>query len=252
VGNNLSIARVGPLAPRPAFSGAREVKVRAGLLLSCLVLVSCLPLGVRGDALVREPDYPLDDVSRAVTAGEKLPCQLGQVELVSHRGELVRYDRPVRVHPAFREHLLAFEALVDEVARVHFGRAPRRILHFGTYACRPMRNHGHWMSEHALGNAIDVAGFDFAPLPRKLTLPDTATPALRRGFQVRVDKHWNATGTAAPQAAFLRDLAQRLIAQPELFRAIVGPDFPGHHNHFHLGHPPYRMVKLGDTVRWYW
>lgn len=196
--------------------------------------------------------YPLDSLSRAVITGEQLPCETGDLPLVSYRGAQLRYQKPLRIHPAFRPHLVAFEALVAELAEQHFGRVPSKIQHFGAYACRPMRNHAHWVSEHAFGNAIDVAGFEFAPLSRKSPRFASLPKPLRRSFQVRIEKHWRAEGAGAAQAAFLNDLAERIIARPDLFRAVVGPGFRNHDNHFHLAHPPYRMVKLGETQRWFW
>jgi hypothetical protein len=224
-------------------------------LLTLLAIAACASLGYASEGTVREAtDYPLDEVPRRLGEGDVLPCQRGEVELVSYRGEHVRYQKPVQVHPAFKPHLVAFEQLVSELGKAHFGRAPRRIQHFGAYNCRSMRNRTYLMSEHALGNALDVAGFDFGPLLKKEQAsapPELARP-LRRAFQIRVDKHWNGAEKDAEKTAFLRALGDALIARPELFRSIVGPDFPNHHNHLHLSHPPYRMVKLGAVERWWW
>jgi hypothetical protein len=195
--------------------------------------------------------YPLDTYSRSVLPGTKLACENGELELTPYRGEHVRYQKPVRVHPAFKAQLAAFEAIVAELAQLHFGRVPRAIVHFGAYACRPMRNHAHWVSEHAFGNAIDVAGFDFAALPRKHPSFTSLPKTLRKSFSVRVDKDWRGAGEGDAKRAFLHALAERLIARPDVFRALVGPDHPGHDNHLHLAHPPYRMVKLGDVERWW-
>jgi hypothetical protein len=217
-----------------------------------VVLAAC---ELAGSARAAEPQaevYPLDAISRAVGTDEELPCQRGEVSLITYKGEIVRYARPLRVHPAFRSHLLELEAIVAELGQRHFGRAPRRIVHFGAYACRPMRGHEQWLSEHALGNALDVAGFDFGPLPKQAVLPAGLPPALRRAFQVRVDRHFFAAPKDAAQSAFLRELVTRLIARPDVFRSIVGPGWPGHDNHFHLAHPPYRLVKVGDELRWLW
>jgi hypothetical protein len=198
------------------------------------------------------PDYPLDAFSRAVIPGERLPCERGELPLESYRGELVRYQKPVRIHPAFRSHLIAFERLVAELGALHLGRAPRRILHFGAYVCRPMRIRTHWVSEHAFGNAIDVAGFEFPPLPAKARRGSTLPRALWRGFTVRVDTHWDASGGTTPEAAFLRALADAVIERPGMFRAFIGPGYANHDNHFHFANPPYRLVKVGDVQRWFW
>jgi hypothetical protein len=220
-------------------------------LLCCLVLGACELAFAARAAEPAALAYPLDAVSRSVSADEELPCQRGEVTLVTYKGEVVRYARPLRVHPSFRSQLLAFEAIVAELGERHFGRAPRRIVHFGAYACRPMRGHAQWLSEHALGNALDVAGFDFGPLPREAELPAGLPPKLRRPFEVRVARHFDAAAKEAAQGAFLRELAKRLIERPDVFRNIVGPGWPGHDNHLHLAHPPYRLVKVGEEVRWY-
>lgn len=187
--------------------------------------------------------YPLDDVSRWTAAGE-LPCADEASDLVTYRGDHVRYGRPVRVHPAFRDRLTVFEGIVDEVAREHFGRAPRRIVHFGAYACRTVRGRPGLLSEHALGNALDVAGFDFGPLPKRAAAFATTPKALRRRFQIRVDKHWSGTGPHAAYRSFLRALAARLVERPDVFRVVLGPGWPGHHNHFHLDNAPYRLIGI--------
>jgi hypothetical protein len=196
------------------------------------------------------PTYALDDVPRSVAAGEKLACESGALSLTAYRGERVRYQRPVRVHPAFKAQLAEFEAIVAELGQRYFGRAPRAIVHFGAYVCRAMRNHAHWLSEHALGNAIDVAGFDFGPLPRRDPRFASVAKPLRKSFGVRVDKDWHGKEDD-PKTIFLHALANRLVARPDVFRALVGPDYPGHANHLHLAHPPYRLVKIGSIERWW-
>lgn len=199
-----------------------------------------------------EGTYPLDTVSRWLPEDGVMPCRGTDLELVSFAGTRVRYARPVRVHPAFRERLQAFDQLLVEVAEAHFGRAPRRLSHFGAYVCRAMRGREHLISEHALGNALDLAGFQFGPLPRGKTLPASAPRALRAAFHVSIQSDWRAQGKRAAQAEFLRDLAARLMERPDIFRSFVGPGWPGHDNHFHLAVPPYRLVKVGETVRWLW
>ncbi len=187
--------------------------------------------------------YPLDTVQRVLPAGAELPCAGDQ--LVVRRGEALRYSKPVRVHPAFAARLAGFEQLVAEVAVEIYGRAPRRIQHLGAYNCRRIRLYPDFVSEHALGNAIDVAGFDFGPLPRGSAAPADLPKALRRGFSVRLERHWDASrGEGALHQRFLRTLAQRLIDRTDLFRVVLGPAWPGHKNHFHLDCAPYRMIEV--------
>jgi hypothetical protein len=187
--------------------------------------------------------YPLDGIPRVLDQGQPLPC--GHAELVAYRGSRMRLGKPGRVHPAFVAKLEGLEAIIEATAREVYGRAPKRLVHLGTHACRRMRRFPDWVSEHALGNAIDLAGFDFGPLPRGEVLPDDVPAPLRRAFSVRVDTHWNAIrGTAAVHARFLRTLATRLIGRPDLFRCVLGPAYPGHHNHLHLDFAPYRVVEV--------
>jgi hypothetical protein len=222
--------------------------MRAGLawVLSGLVGVASGGLASPAAADAAADDigsYPLDGVERTLPAGQPLPCR--DFEHVRYRGELIRYARPVQVHPAFRERLRAFEKLVAETAVEHYGRAPAKILHLGALNCRRIRLYPAWLSEHALGNALDVAGFVFAPLPRKQALPAGLPRALRSGFEVKLVPHWTATrGTGAVHSAFLRELARRLIARTDIFRAVLGPAWPGHKNHFHLDCAPYRMTEV--------
>ena len=62
--------------------------------------------------------------------------------------------------------------------------------------------------------------------------------------EVRLERHWDGTGKNAPHAAFLRALAERIIARPDIFHVVLGPAWPGHKNHFHLDHAPYRVVEV--------
>jgi hypothetical protein len=212
------------------------------LLASFVFALSQLPQSARGGDTARSA-YPLDDLPRTLEGKAALPCESDAIELVQYRGDSLRYQKPLQVHPAFRPQLAAFERIVADVARAHYGRVPKQIVHLGSYSCRRMRRYPTWVSEHALGNAIDVAGFDFAPA-KKGELPSGQPAALRRAFQVRLEKHWNGKGANEPHSRFLRALAQALIDRPDVFHVVLGPAWPGHHNHFHLDHAPYRVVEV--------
>jgi hypothetical protein len=228
------------------FQGPRvDARMRAWISLGCLAglaLVASITKASGGSPSAA--GYPLDDIPRVMEPGSALPCQVGNVPLVEYRGEHLKYQKATRIHPAFRAQLAAFERVVSEVATTHYARAPRQIVHLGTYNCRVMRRYPSWVSEHALGNAIDIAGFDFAPLPRASARRADLPAALRGSFRVRVDTHWKAKGALAAHAAFLHDLAHELATRPEVFRVLLGPGYPGHHNHFHLDHAPYRVVDF--------
>lgn len=190
-----------------------------------------------------EERLPLDDLQRTVAATGKIQCP--HVALVSYRGEVIRYASPLRVNPEFRERLRRFEAVVRETATDVYGRAPTQILHLGSFNCRRIRLWPEFLSEHGLGNALDVAGFVFAPLPRRSKPPVDLPKPLARGFRVRIDPDWQATdGVAALHARFLHELAQRLSARTDIFRVLLGPAYPGHKNHFHFDCAPWRIVEI--------
>lgn len=89
------------------------------------------------------------------------------------------------------------------------------IEHYSTYSCR--RRPSGRLSEHAFGNAIDVAKFFFAD-----------------GSSISLDPDWNAGGSVT---RFLKHIAQ---ASCKYFSVVLSPDSDAaHFNHFHL-----------DTGRW--
>lgn len=187
---------------------------------------------------VGEP-YALDELARR---GETqcLPANA----LVVHRGGAVRWSGAVRVHPEFRVRVERFEALVSELAIKHYGRAPRRIVHAGSYVCRSVRGNAGRLSEHGLGNAVDVRGFTFGPMPRGATPPAELPRALRRSFDVTLLQHWSKTRGHAPlHDAFLRELVDR-VARDDVFRVIYGPAHPGHRDHLHFDMSPFRWVHV--------
>jgi hypothetical protein len=151
----------------------------------------------------------------------------------------------VLISPAFQERLGRFEEVVIETAREVYGREPRRIRHLGAFACRPTRNRSRLVSEHALGNAIDLLGFDFGAATKATPLQEGLPSALRHPFQVRVARHWSATsGVGAVHARFLALLTDRLKARPDIFRSMFGPGHGGHDDHLHLDVSPWRYVDL--------
>jgi hypothetical protein len=198
----------------------------------------------RADAPL-DPASPLDTASREVNP--KGPVRCPDLPFVSRRAP---YHKAIRVHPDFDARLRAFEAVLAEVATRFYGRPPTTIRHIGTYKCRRISRFPHLVSEHGLGNAIDIAAFRFGPLPRGARLPANAPAAASRAFEVTVLDHWDApasTRTArakllAHHSAFLRALAAALDDRPDIFRVMLGPGYPGHKDHFHFDAAPYRLV----------
>lgn len=102
---------------------------------------------------------------------------------------------------------------VQPAAARILGSRVATVEHFGTHACRRIygRKEGSW-SEHATGNAIDIAAF-----------------VLADGRRVRVLRGWDDDGS---EARFLR-AAHAAACGP--FATVLGPDYnAAHADHFHL------------------
>ena len=232
-----------PAAPVSAFEsffgpqGSRSVGPRHELSGLSRTQLWAAWNSLRGDA------YELDGVERFLEEGTRVHCDAST--LVRHGGTHLRYQSSVQVDPAFRERLVRFEQLVMEVAAEVYGRAPTRLHHFGAYSCRSSRRRAYRVSEHALGNAIDVTGFDFARATQHQPLSEGLPPELRRPFQIRVARHWSlpaASPSASAHARFLRELAARLSDRSDVFRVMIGPSRSDHSDHFHFDMSPWHYV----------
>lgn len=173
--------------------------------------------------------YAFDALPRDVRG--KVSCP--DVELSDHAGRSVQFVPAARAAAPFREHLVELERVVAEVSTQFYGRAPSALSIAASYDCRPVTGNRRRLSEHALGNAIDITAFRFDA--------DGKQP----GFEVRVDKHWKADGDATVErhARFLQALTQALIAR-DVFRTLLGPAHPDHHDHFHFDMAPHHYVHL--------
>ena len=175
--------------------------------------------------------YVFDDLPRTIDGSLSCP----KVTLTEFTGDAVRLEPAARVVAPFREHLVELERVVRQVSQQFYGRAPSALLVAASYDCRPVTGNRARLSEHALGNAIDISAFRFEA--------DAATGA--PGFEVRVDRHWNAHGDESSErhARFLRAVTQALIAR-DVFRTLLGPAHPDHHDHFHFDMAPHHYVDL--------
>jgi len=179
---------------------------------------------------LRGDSYPLDGISRDLPDGAAVQCP-PELHIVRYRGERVAFSSPVQVVEPFVDKLRALENIVAELGTLHFGRAPDRLLHFGARVCRTVRGSSRRLSEHALGNALDVSGFEW-----KRT---RAQPAVR----ISIHRDWPIPTDPEDQAAqqrhaFLKALTDR-IKQADIFRGIIGPGREGHADHLHLDHAPW-------------
>ena len=176
--------------------------------------------------------YALDGRSRTAAPG---PLACPRVELADHAGDGIAFDPAARVAPPFRERLRELERVVREVSLPFYGRAPSALIVASSYDCRSISGRRERMSEHALGNAIDITGFRF----------DALDAASAPGFEVRVDRHWKARGDATRElhARFLEALTRALIAR-DVFRTLLGPAHRDHEDHFHFDMAPHYYVDL--------
>jgi hypothetical protein len=182
--------------------------------------------------------YALDSVSREPSIGGEKQC--AELRYVSYAGTRVPYGRPVRVAEPFVARLEQFDGVVAEVALAHYGRIPSKLRHFGALACRSVRGSHNRLSEHALGNAIDISGFGFARLKRAELAPPTLPTELHKAFEVSIEEHWD--GGPSPAEAlhqrFLRALVAR-VQEDDVFRGVIGPGREGHANHLHFDQSPW-------------
>lgn len=205
----------------------------AAAILALLFSSACSSDGT-SNARLGSARYALDGLQRKVSHGH---CPAVSVREFS--GETLRFLPSARVASAFRTHLVQFEDVVRDVALDIYGRAPSAVLVASSYDCRSVRGKEQRLSEHALGNAIDIAGFRFPPVARSWL------HAAEGGFDVRVDQHWHARWgwTERKHARFLEALTQELIER-DVFRTLLGPAHPDHKDHFHFDMAPGRFVDL--------
>ena len=102
---------------------------------------------------------------------------------------------------------------LDAAAQDIFGAKVLEVEHLGAYSCRRMygRDEGPW-SEHATGNAIDIAGF-----------------ALSDGTRISVLRDWDGDGD---KARFLHRVRDEACGN---FATVLSPDYnAAHADHLHL------------------
>src|ERR1700749_1723319 len=104
--------------------------------------------------------------------------------------------------------------IVEPDAQARFGQKVATVNVFGAYSCRRVDNMpGARLSEHAFGNAVDVAGF---------TLAD--------GRRIDFVHDWKTTDSQ--EAAFLHEVHAGAC---QYFTTVLGPGADVfHYNHIHL------------------
>jgi hypothetical protein len=247
-----------------------SVYARIAIVIGIGLLIWNVLLSRQQEAIanrLRGDPYELDSISRIIPVGVRASCPQG-VAVIEYRGSTLAYATPLQVAASFAPRLAAFERIVAELANRYYGRPPDRILHLGARACRSVRGRPDRLSEHALGNALDVSGFEFdartresdaakskkppaaaksksdkAP-PQKETIENSVSDKSRHdaeaAFTVSVLQHWSRASLldAARHSGFLHELTRRVIAE-HVFRGVIGPGHEGHADHLHFDQGPW-------------
>jgi hypothetical protein len=144
------------------------------------------------------------------------------VRLISAGGMRASYDRLTCETAVALALWLEYE--VQPLAVELFGERVAAVRSLGSYACRNIRGNPFWRhrrSEHAIANAVDIAGF---------TLAD--------GRTVNVRHYWTSDGA---EGRFLRQAHARACLY---FRAALGPEYnDAHRDHFHLDRGPFSRCR---------
>ncbi len=106
---------------------------------------------------------------------------------------------------------------VSPAAREILGSPLVKVESLGTYACRGIVGAGasasRRLSEHALGNAVDISAF-----------------VLADGRRITIEHDWNSNDPAIRQ--FLQIIHRSACRR---FRTVLSPDYnAAHYNHFHM------------------
>ncbi len=119
--------------------------------------------------------------------------------------------------------------VVQPYAQARFGEQVVKINTMGSYGCRTIDHiKGASLSEHAFGNAIDVAGFKLAS-----------------GREINVQKGWK--GPDEQERAFLREVQAGACSY---FTTVLAPGSDMfHYNHIHVDLARHRILRDGTMYR---
>jgi hypothetical protein len=144
----------------------------------------------------------------------------GIVNAVRVRREDAALDRPAEMSCGLAAAFARFEReAIQPAALRHLGKRVTVLRHFGTFSCRRESTGRDRLSQHAHGNAIDLAGFQLAD-----------------GTVVSVKADWQTPG---PRRDFLREVTRSAC---NYFSVVLSPNHDAtHHDHVHLDIGPYRL-----------
>ncbi len=209
------------LSCRPNLAGLGALAVVLTMLAACapraVVPPPPFPAGGACFGQLDERGVAYDIVSEHAAIGG---CNVtGAVHVV---GLEARFDKPATMTCELALRLDEFEAeIVQAAAQEHFHRRVVDVFQFGAYSCRDI-NGTHRLSQHAHGDAIDIAGFE-----------------LEGGLRILVKTHWHGAGE---RSRFLHDVARGAC---RMFNVVLTPDSNAdHRDHIHLDLGPYRLCRV--------
>ncbi|SRR5579875_929161 len=141
------------------------------------------------------------------------PVRVSADDIAWNQPGLMTCDLALRLDRFTRE-------VVEPAARRYLHATVTELRHFGSYSCRGQPN-GEW-SQHARGDAIDIAGF-----------------TLDNGKTVTVERDWWGDGT---ESRFLHAVARGACS---LFSVVLTPQTNyDHRNHIHLDIGPWKDCSV--------
>ncbi|WP_189041506.1 extensin-like domain-containing protein [Aliidongia dinghuensis] len=150
------------------------------------------------------------------------PCQIDTP--IRAYGLSIRWNQPATMSCQTADVLMRFESEVVEPNAIKIlGNPVVTERNFGAYSCRVETGSRHRLSQHARGQAIDLAGW---------TLAD--------GTRIDVEKDWTDEG---PRGRFLHAVA---LGACRYFSVVLTPASNSwHHDHLHLDIGPDRLCSVG-------
>jgi hypothetical protein len=200
-----------PAAPRASSSAPEHALESEWNRLALVDGAACRQkLGELGVAFRNLPDQSAPDAHG---------CGIPHGVLVQRGPSGITYSPPLQIDCSLALELTGIERIIQDQARAHLESPIRSVTTFGTYSCRNVRGgFTGKLSEHALGNAIDIGVF---------------TPGKGRAIVVARDYR---PGQDAPdeRSMFLRGTFWALRQDAGL-TYVIGPETRAdHHDHFHV------------------
>ena len=174
------------------------------------------PSGAECQAQLEQRGVPFQIVSEQAAIGGCAVINAVRVETLA-----APFDKPAIMTCALALRLDEFETdIVQAEARRYFHRRVVEVYQYGAYSCRDIKG-THRLSEHAHGDAIDIAGFE-----------------LEGGRKIMVKTDWHGDG--AP-ARFLHAIARGAC---RMFHVVLTPDANADHSdHIHVDLGPYKLCR---------